>query len=230
MSSSRQSPLADLRLIDDAMTAARSRAKGLTRSETRQILVTELQNRGVMLPPPTVGYYLEELMAGTGPTGSAMRIVKGIASGIKFTSSARQANTAESRARLRSWDIAGTRAVATDPRRGLAEIILDPRAQEVLAVGKRDLVSVWLDHVSSSRVPGSDAIHGDVGPPEESNITVAVFRGDHRIGVLGPGASEAYKMVMRDAADDGVVPVILAKRSHNADGSWRLDLGLPWDR
>jgi len=62
MSNARPSPLADLRLIDGAMAAARSQARGLSRSETRQLLITELQSRGVMLPPPTVEYSLEELM------------------------------------------------------------------------------------------------------------------------------------------------------------------------
>jgi hypothetical protein len=119
--------------------------------------------------------------------------------------------------------------VATDPRRGSAEVILDVSAQELLAVGKRDLVSVWLDRVDSPHVPHSNAIQGDVGSSEGSSVAVAVFRGDHRIGVLGQEASQAYGLAMRDAENAGVVLVVLAKRSRDADGSWRLDLGLPWD-
>jgi hypothetical protein len=184
-----------------------------------------------MLPPPTVDYYLEELMVvETGSSGSIMRIAKGIADGVKFASSARQAGKARPHGRLPSWDVSGTRSVATDPRRAYAEVILDPPAQEVLAIGQRDLVSVWLDRVGPSDVQGGNAIRGGEGSSQGSSVTVAVFRGDHRIGVLGQEAGEAYGTVMRDAADAGVVPVILANRSHSADGSWRLDLGLPWDR
>lgn len=103
-----------------------------------------------------------------------------------------------------------------------ADVILDPAAQQALAVGEDDIVEVWLV------LPGQpDTAHGPHTRTASGDQLLVVFRGDERVGVLRPEASDAYGPAVAEARDAGLTPVILATRSRAPDGSFRLSLGVP---
>jgi hypothetical protein len=113
-----------------------------------------------------------------------------------------------------------------------AAVILDPNAQDPLAIGAGDetdngIIEVWLDYPGSGRGLGDDG-RGAAGEPGiPGDETLAVYYGEERVGVLGPEAGDAYRQAVRAAYDAGLIPVISATRSHADDGSWHLRLGKP---
>jgi hypothetical protein len=113
-----------------------------------------------------------------------------------------------------------------------AEVILDPNAQDPLAIGAGDemdngIIEVWLDYHGSGRGLGDDG-RGAVGEPGiTGDETLVVYYGEDRVGVLEPEASDAYRQAVCAAYDAGLIPVISATRSQADDGSWHLRLGMP---
>lgn len=220
---SRPSPIDELRTIERVMAAMRPRIGAMDRDGIRRLLVSELEQSGVMLPPPILDFYLAELIARPGATASARR---SFIQAARFAGGlARFASAAMSQRPLPVLDNSGARVIATDPRK-LAEVILDSDAQAVLAVGESDLISVWLERAESHVVHG----RGHDSTDETLNRyvdTIVVWRGERPLGVLGGQAREAYGQIMTDAEDASVVPVIMAFRRRSADGLWSLELGLP---
>jgi hypothetical protein len=96
-------------------------------------------------------------------------------------------------------------------------VILSPEAQDPLAVGEADIFDVWLD------CAGPEPDSGAPGDDEP----ISVFRGEQRVGLLGPQASRAYHHAVQEAREAGLVPVTVTTRSKASDGSWQLNLGLP---
>jgi hypothetical protein len=169
-----------------------------------------------MPAPPTVDRLADDIMLGIDTAGRLKRSAKHLAAGAELASFGARLITAALRHQtLPRWDIGGTRSVKPDLR-VREQVILDPVAQEPLAVGEADIFEVWLDYAESGPDPGT--------PGAE---TIAVFRGEQRVGLLGPQADRAYRDAVREACDAGLVPVIVATRSQADDSSWQLSLGLP---
>jgi hypothetical protein len=61
------------RRLEEAMEAARSAARGLSRDEARRRIVVELRDHGIVLPPPSVALILDDVMLGAGVAGRVRR-------------------------------------------------------------------------------------------------------------------------------------------------------------
>jgi hypothetical protein len=217
MSEQRISPRLAFRRLDEAVRAVRSGAGGLSRAETRQRLWEELRARGIMPAPPVVDRLVDDIMPGAGAAGRVRRPAKRLGATAELAGfGIRLASAGLRHQPLPRWDFGGMRWVKPDPQvRG--QVLLDPAAGEVLAVGEDNAVEVWLDEIRPE--PGAEI------PAAEQPI--AVFRGQQRAGVLGPQASHAYRHAIREAREAGLTPVSMATRSRDNDGTWHLHLGPP---
>jgi hypothetical protein len=220
------------RRLDEAIEAARSAARGMSRDEARRRIVAELRAHGIMLPPPSVDLILHDVMLGTGVAGGIRRTawhlgnaadLAGLA--IRFLSAAARRQT------LPRWDLGGVHSLRWDPHLR-AEVILNPTAQESLAIGAGDetddgIIEVWLDYPGSGRGLAADARGAGGEPGVAGDEPLVVYYGEERVGVLGAEASDAYRQAVREAYDAGLIPEIRATRSQADDGSWHLRLGMP---
>ena len=212
------SPDVSLRRAKEAVEAVRSQADGVSRPEIRQRLWDEMRSRGILPAPPTVEFFVDDIMLGTGVAGRARRSAKRLATTAKLADFGIRAASAAIRHRpLPRWDFGGTRWVKQDPQMR-EQVVLDPAAHIPLAVGEPDIIEVWLDYAPPER---------DAGSPGTADERIAVFRGEQRVGLLGPEASHAYGRAVREAREADLTPLILATRSRDDDGTWHLHLGLP---
>jgi hypothetical protein len=212
------SPEVSLRRAKEAIEAVRSQADSLSRPEIRQQLWDELRSRGIMPAPPTVEFFVDDIMLGTGVAGRARRSAQRLGTAAELADfSIRLASAAMRHRPLPRWDAGGTRWVKPDPQLR-EQVVLDPAAHIPLAVGESDIIEVWLDYAP----PGRDA-----DSPGTADEQIAVFRGEQRVGLLGPEASHAYGRAVREAREADLIPLIFATRSRDDDGTWHLYLGLP---
>jgi hypothetical protein len=220
----------ELHAIEEALASTRSRANLQDRDLARTFLVSELLDGGVMLPPPTVDFYIDRVIQQSKAAGALERMRRQLADMARLVAPARRvASEWLSSSRSPAFDYAGARAVMTDPRRSSLDVSLVADAQEVLAVGPRDLVSVWLDYPDAAHKP-ADADETGNGTSTKSPHEIAVYRGDFHVGFLTPELSEAYRPVVAAAKEAGVLPVVVARRRRGAHGLWSLRLGFPWVR
>jgi hypothetical protein len=205
--------------MDEAIRAVRSSAGSLSQSEVRQRLWEELRARGIMPAPPVVDRLVDDIMLGTGAAGRVRRSAKRLGAAAELAGlGARLASAGLRQRPLPRWDSGGMRWVQPDPR-VRERVSLDPAAGEALAVGEDDAVEVWLDEARPD--PGAEVSASAAEQP------IVVFRGQQRIGVLGPEASHAYRHAIHEAREAGLTPVTLATRGRDDDGTWHLHLGPP---
>jgi hypothetical protein len=219
------------RRVGEAIEAARSAARGKSRDEARRRIVAELKAHGIMLPPPSVDLILHDVMLGTGAAGGIRRTAWHLGNAADLARLAvRFISAGARRQSLPRWDLGGVRRLGPAPH-VLADVILDPTAQESLAVGAGDItdsgiIEVWLDYPGSGHGLAADA-RGGGEPPVSGAEPLVVYYGEERVGVLAPEASDAYRLAVREAYDAGLVPVIEATRGQADDTSWHLRLGIP---
>jgi hypothetical protein len=213
------SPRLAFRRLDEAVRAVRSGAGALSRAEAERRLWEELRVRGIMPAPPVVDRLVEDIMLGAGAAGRMRRSATRLGATAELAGfSIRLASAGLRHQRLPRWDSGGMRWVTPDPR-VREQVVLDPAAGEVLAVGDDDAIEVWLEEARPE--PGAQV------PGTAAEQPIAVFRGQQRAGVLGPQASHAYRHAIREASEAGLTPVSLALRSQDNDGTWHLHLGPP---
>jgi hypothetical protein len=219
---------ADGRRIDEAMKAVRLRGV-MSRAETRELLVAELKARGLMLPPPSVEALLEDAVQAPSLGGRVERKVRGFMGAAEFASAAsRLLKTAKEQQRGPThFTVGRIRHIYSTPERRPSEVILDRGAQELLPLCAHDQVFVWLSiNVSADHYP-SDTEGTPGSPSDDLSDAVGVFLGDHRIGVLRQEAGEVLRPIVDESRDSGAILVVPAARSQDADGRWRLVIGLP---
>jgi hypothetical protein len=230
------------RRLNEAIEAASSAARGMSRVEARQRVVAELRARGIVISPPGVDLIVHDIMLGTGAAGGIRRAAWHLANAADLTGRAiRFISAAARRQPLPRWDFGGARYLKPDLH-VQADVILDPAAQELLAVGDNNIIGdeialigghvleVWLGDSGSGRGPAAGVHGADNEPAPGDDEPLVVYYGDEYVGVLGPGASSAYRQAVREAHDAGVIPIIPATRSQAVDGSWHLRLGVPIPR
>jgi hypothetical protein len=230
------------RRLEEAIEAAQSAARGMNRAEARQRIVAELRARGVVMSPPGVDLILQDIMLGTGAAGGIRRAAWHLANAADLTGRAIRFISAAARHQpLPRWDLGGARYLKPD-RHVHADVILDPAAQELLAVGDStitgneiailggDVIEVWLDYPRFGRGSFTGGHGAGNEPAADDDQPLVVYYGEERVGILGPEASNAYRQAVREAHDAGVIPIIPATRSQADDSSWHLRLGLPIPR
>jgi hypothetical protein len=207
------------RRLNEAVRAVRAEAGGLTRAEAEQRLWEELRVRGMVPAPPVVDRLVDDIMLGAGAAGRVWRSAERLGGFAELAGFAiRLASAGLRHQPLPRLDPAGMRWVIPDPR-VREQVNLDPAAGEALAVGEDDAVEVWLEEVSPE--PGVEV------PGTDTEQPIAVFRGQQRVGVLGPQASHAYRHSVYEAREAGLTLVSFAFRSRDDDGTWHLYLGSP---
>ena len=214
------SPNVTWQKLDAASDTARAGLEGRSRTEVRDLLVTELRARGLMLAPPEVDLLVDNIFGGL-LRRKAQRLAYQVrAAGF----AARFLGAALSRRPLPPWDVTATRAVlSTLPVRPV-EVIVDPGAIQHLSVGENDAFEVWL----APGTPGS----ADERHPADSELSapplVAVFRGSYQVGVLDRHASSAWWPVLHESQDRGQIVITSAIRKPTVNGEWQLLVGLPY--
>jgi hypothetical protein len=227
------------RRLEEAIDAAQSAAHGMNRAEARQRIVAELRARDIVMTPPGVDLILQDIMLGTGAAGGIRRAAWHLANLAELTGAAIRFINATARHRpLPPWDLGGARHLKAD-RHVPADVILDPAAQELLAVGIStitdheiailggDIIEVWLSHPGAGPGPATGGHGAGNAPAADDDQPLIVHYGEDRVGVLGPEASNAYRQAVHHAHDAGVIPIIPATRSRADDGSWHVRLGHP---
>jgi hypothetical protein len=181
-------------------------------------------------------------MPGTGAAGGIRRAAWHLTNAADLAGHAIRFISAAARHQpLPPCDFGGARYLKPDLH-VQADVILDPAAQESLAVGYDniigddiaisggDVTEVWLSHPGSGRGPATGAHGAGSEPAPGDDQPLVVYYGEERVGVLRPEASNAYRQAVREAHDAGVIPIIPATRSQADDGSWHLRLGVPMPR
>ncbi len=219
--------LADLGDVEDAIQAARRESAGQTRPQIRQRLTEELEIRGLILPPPVVDGFADEIVMLTGglagrvqyQASRAGHVAQGVVFGVQVLRAVRR------HLPLPLMESRGMRGVRLDPRHTREEVGIEPGGQAILNIDTRNPVSVWLGLPD----PGDHDGPRTTGPTEPgTDAPVLVFLGHYRIARLGPEASRLYRPVIDDARASGAIVVVPAMRDRAEDGSWRLYV--PWPR
>lgn len=216
----------DLREIEDAMRTVRQVSDGQARPQIRRRLIEDLETRGVILPPPMVDGFTDQIvMLGAGLTGrvqhEARRIgllAEAAAFGVQLLRAARQHRP------VPRMETSGMRSARLDPRHIREPVKLDPEAQAVLDIDTHNPISVWLDFAG----PGPHDDADMTAPAAVTDAPVVIFLGDYRLAELGAEASQRYRQAVKEAREAGVIIVVPALRDLAEDGSWRLYV--PWPR
>lgn len=214
------SPAMMNRRIDDAIQAVRTAAGEHSRAETRALLVAEVRARGVMPPPPTVDLLVDDI-AGSPAQQVAVQAKLGWFA-LRFLGAAMRHRP------LPAWDVTATRVVASGLPIRPVEVILSGDASQHLAVGDADIFEVWFASASPGSVPGQPLVQEQ----DAAGELVAVFRGEHQIGVLDPDASAAWRPRLYEGRERSQTVVTFGTRRQADNGEWRLQVGLPapWRR
>jgi hypothetical protein len=214
------SPKVTRQKLDAALNTARAGLEGRSRTEARDLLVTELRARGLMLAPPEVDLLVDNIFGGVLQRKAQRLAWQTRAAGF----AARFLGAALSRRPLPPWDVTATRAVlSTLPVRPV-EVIVDLGASQHLSVGENDMFEVWL----APAAPGSGDERHLADSEERSAPPVAVFRGSYQVGVLDRHASSAWWPVLRESQDRGQIVITSAVRKPAVNGEWRLLAGFPY--
>ena len=157
------------RRVGEAIEAARSAARGKSCDEARRQIVAELKAHGIVLPPPSVDLILHDVMLGTGAAGGIRRTAWHLGNAADLAGLAvRFISAAARRQSLPCGDLGGVRRLGPAPHVP-TDVILDPTAQESLAVGVGDItdsgtIEVWLDYPGSGHGLAADARSGGEPP------------------------------------------------------------------
>jgi hypothetical protein len=205
------SPAVMSRRIDDAIEAVRIGPAGQSRAETRAQLVAELRARGVMPAPPTVDQLLDAIAGKPAQRVAVQAKLGGFA--LRFLGAAIRHQP------LPAWDVTATWIVGSSLPVRPVDVILAEDASQHLAVGGADIFEVWLALVTPGPVPGQ--------PTNQGQDVVAVFRGEHQVGVLDPKASAAWRPRLHESQERSQTLVTFGTRRQADNGAWRLLVGLP---
>jgi hypothetical protein len=209
------SPAVMNRRIDDAGEAVRMGARGRSRAETRALLVAELRARGIMPPPPTVDLLVDYVAGGPAQRVAFQAKPGGFA--LRFLSAAIRHRP------LPAWDVTATRPVPSSLPVRPVEVILSGDARQHLAVGDDDIFEVWFAPATPESAPG----HAEAQGEDAADHLVAVFRGEHQVGVLDPDASAAWRPLLQESREVSQTLATFAARKQAETGEWRLLVGLP---
>jgi hypothetical protein len=204
--------------LDEALTAVRAEALGMSREQVRQRLVAELLGRGEMPPSRAVDHYVDDIMRTVGASGTGSRGTSWHAAGGAAKAGLRVLRGAEalvSRRPAPHWHARGMHRVVPDWRAPRLEVIVDHDGAKWLAVGEEDVVEVWLGVTA-----GDTACPGTEDP-------LVVYRGDEPVGILGADADPVYRPIVLESRHADVVVTTAAIRSRAVDASWRLRVCSP---
>lgn len=214
------SPTVTRQRLDAALDAAQAGMEGRSRSEVRDLLVTELRARGLMMAPPEVELVLDGVFGGLLQRKAQRLAVQTKMAG--FTP--RFVGAALSHGSLPRWNVTASRAVHSTLPIQPVEVIVHQEASHHLGVGEAETFWVWF----GAATPDSDHDQPLADNEDVSASAVAVFRGDYRVGVLDPHASEAWWPVLHESQSRGQIVTTIAARKPADNGGWRLLIGLPY--
>jgi hypothetical protein len=124
---------------------------------------------------------------------------------------------------LPAWDVTAMRLVPSSLPVRPVEVILSGDARQHLAVGDADIFEVWLAPATPESSPGHAVAQGE----NQADHLVAVFRGEHQVGVLDPDASAAWRPLVHESREVRQTVVTFATRKQADTGEWRLLVGPP---
>jgi hypothetical protein len=195
--------------------AVRTGARGRSRDETRALLVAELRARGIMSSPPSVDLLVDYVAGGAAQRVGFQAKLGGFA--LRYLSAAVRHRP------LPAWDVTAMRLVPSSLPVRPVEVILSGDARQHLAVGDADIFEVWLAPATPESGPGHAVALGE----DQADHLVAVFRGEHQVGVLDPDASAAWRPLVHESREVRQTVVTSATRKQADTGEWRLLVGLP---
>ena len=153
--------------IEDAIRTVRQVSDGQTRPQIRQRLIEELEVRGLILVPPAVDGFVDDIVLRGGrladevrhETRRAGQLTQAAVFGVQLLRAVRQQRP------IPLIKAAGTRSVRPDPRHIREQVDLDPDAQTVLDIDTHNPIAVWLgfggpgshDDAAALPEPGADA-------------------------------------------------------------------------
>jgi hypothetical protein len=179
----------------------------------RQRLAVELLLRGHM-PPPRITDRIAEDVTFTNPADRVRRAVNAVKAALATNWLAMRSIAALAfRQPLPHWHIFGIHTIDTGTLEELLEVAIDPGADELLAVGESDEISVWLS-IPGETVPTAD--------PQD----IVVYRGDYRLGVID-GNGGAYRAILMEPRHADIHLLTDAVRSRADDGSRQLRIFSP---
>lgn len=216
--------LLDSHHVEDAIRTVRQVPDGQTRPQIRQRLIEELEVRGLILVPPTVDGFVDEIVLRGGgladkvrhETRRAGQLTQAAVFGVQLLRAVSQQRP------VPRIEAAGMRSVRPDPRHIREQVDLDSEAQTVLDIDSHNPIAVWLDFAG----PGSHDAGTAALPAPSADAPVLVFLGDYRIAKLSAEPSQLYRPAVQEAREAGVIVVVPAMRDRAEDGSWRLYI--PW--
>jgi hypothetical protein len=204
----------------EAIEEARARSTGKSREEVREILIAELQTRGLQPPPPSAMELELDGIMEHGILGRVRLAGRGIATFIGIGNTIK-----DFRRHLQAEDTDLTLSnapILVDPDRSLpsvevqvdpdAEHLLDPTSDhEKIEHADDDIVLVRLKAVGSPIIGG----------------LIAIFLGNHRVGVLSLADSAAYRALLEASTRSNQPLLAEAVRRRSPDGTWHLYLFQP---
>lgn len=205
------------RLIQEAIDAVRSEAHGKSKPEIREMLVAELQSRGVTRPPDSfLDFLVDVISAGRNPISKAHNAFHG----IKMLASEVVESIAEIRnifATAEPIPHPSGRNVyfaETEQRIGPVEVLLDPEAEQFFASsGEQDMphplpdpLPAWLEVI-------------------DDDVTVHVR--SRKVGVLRDEDAPRFFSLLGEAQRQNMVLGAMAFYHMEADGRWKLDVSVP---
>jgi hypothetical protein len=203
--------------FDAAVAAVRAAVAGKTRSEVRELLMTELRARDFApTPDPVLEYLVDRVLAPADVlsqvrlTGRGLRMVAGNAVNLSQLGGGPHMDLGDAEPLLLSCN----RSMPG------ADVILDPDTQQRLdPLGGDD----------PGPVPDSRDIFVLLNriEIEQGREQVTVRAGDHRVGVLAESDSAAFRAFVEEGARLGRPVVTEASCVRNPDGDWRLSVYRP---
>jgi hypothetical protein len=212
----------DVNLRREASAEARANSMGKSREEIREILIAALHARGLQPPPqPVVELELDNIMMNRGVIGRVHMAARGITTlaglGSEIIKAIRRHPQSDDPKLTLAKD-----PILVDADRSLPtiEVKVDPDAQYLLdPTGGHEGFEHTDESVIFVRLEG-------VLPPIVGAL-IAIYFGDHRVGVLSLTHSAAYQALLEASTRSNRPLVAEAIRRRGADGTWRLYLYRP---
>jgi hypothetical protein len=197
--------------------AVRSKSEGKSRDEVRQLLVDEIDARGLRMPiEPMLEMRLDWIYVGGNPVEKARVIAEAAVAvvGVPF----RFKRMLDRVTQAPDSPSGGSHLVRTDPR-ATVQVSLAADAQQHLS--QAESVSIFAMHRATSirvtlRVKGRG-----------KQSRVAVYLADYCIGEIPPDHSGPFLAELDRANHKNITPVFLALRTRSVEHGWRLDLWKP---
>jgi hypothetical protein len=197
--------------------AVRAKSAGKSRDQVRQLLVDEIDARGLRMPiEPMLEMRLDWIYVGGNPVEKARLVAEAAVAvvGVPF----RFKRMLDRVTQTPDSHNGGRRLVRIDPRATI-EVSLAADAQQ--HVSQAESLSIFAMRSATSirvtlRVEDAD---------EEPRV--AVYVADERIGEIPREHSAPFLAELDRASRKNITPVFLALRTRSVDHGWRLDLWKP---